>query len=262
MIPPAVIVERKKLTLRKAEPFTLQKPSEPTKPEVDNAQSKSPSPEKEIQTEKNNTGARPRLRANNTEFSMQENNTTSNNNNPPDIMNIFHQMQNNPEMFEKLDPQTKQQFGMLMQMQMQQQQMMNQFPGQGGMNQFPGMGGQMGGMDQFMGMGGGMNQFMGMMDDDDEDDDDLDEDMFVVECKDCECCNGFPYICKNSDFCREMDQCFCIMKMDTEATIQEENAAFRDDLKNCECCHGYYLKCKGDICQDLGACHCVVHEDM
>merc|ERR1739845_51731 len=89
-----------------------------------------------------------------------------------------------------------------------------------------------------------------------EDDDDEDENEFEEDCKDCECCHGFPYICKGSDFCREMDQCYCLMQKQTEENINEENTTFREDLASCDCCQGYYWRCNGVICQDLGACHC------
>lgn len=64
----------------------------------------------ETQVEKG--GARPRLRANNTEFKMEggskdfipnaNNNISSNNSNPQDQMfNVMSQMQSNPEMLDK-----------------------------------------------------------------------------------------------------------------------------------------------------------------
>jgi hypothetical protein len=160
-----------------------------------------------------------------------------------------------------LTPEMWQQQMFMMQQQMAMNMNMGMMGGQGGgmggmdMNMMAGMMGGQGGMD--------MNMFSGMtgMDGEDSDDEDFDEDQFVDECKDCDCCDGFPFICKNSDFCRDMDQCFCIMKLQTEETIKEENAAYREDLKDCDCCKGYYLKCHGQICEDLGACHCYVHAE-
>jgi hypothetical protein len=205
----------------------------------------------------NNTdqSSRPKLKANNTDFNPGNQNQGG-----------FGQggMGGFPG---NMSPEMWQQQMFMMQ---QQMQAMNMYGGgsQGGMNMGM-MQGMMGGGMMGGGMGGGMmgggmdmgmfNGMGGMEDEESDDEEDFDEDQFVDECKDCDCCDGFPFICKNSDFCREMDQCFCIMKLQTEETIKEENAAYREDLKDCDCCKGYYLKCHGKICGDLGACHCFMH---
>lgn len=138
-----------------------------------------------------------------------------------------------------------------------QQNMMNQFGNMnfGGMNQFQAM-------NQFENQLQGMQNLIGMMENQEEEsDEEYDDEEFVEQCKNCECCNGFPYMCTASDFCRSMEQCFCIMQIETEQNIKEADSAFREDLKSCECCHGHYLKCSGDICHHLGVCHCVAAEE-
>jgi hypothetical protein len=213
------------------------------------------------QNHHDNTDAqgRPKLKATNQEFNMgNQNFNASGGLGSQGSMNPFGG---------DLTPEMWQQQMFMMQQQMAMNMNMGMMGGQGGMGGMGGMdmnmmAGMMGGQGGMGGMGG-MDMFGGMegMDGEDSDDEEFDEDQFVDDCKDCDCCDGFPFICKNSDFCRDMDQCFCIMKLQTEETIKEENAAYREDLKDCDCCKGYYLKCHGQICEDLGACHCYVHAE-
>lgn len=41
---------------------------------------------------------------------------------------------------------------------------------------------------------------------------------------------------------------------------QEEAEIFHPELKDCQCCHGYPRKCNGNICADLGTCHCALRK--
>lgn len=106
-----------------------------------------------------------------------------------------------------------------------------------------------------------MNQ-MEMMDmvDGDEDEDSAD-DRFVEECKDCDCCNGFPYRCRTPGICEEMEQCYCVMQLETEKQI-EEQTFFAKGSKDCDCCKGYVYNCKAPICEGLGVCQCIVRREM
>ena len=55
---------------------------------------------------------------------------------------------------------------------------------------------------------------------------------------------------------------------DVEQPLQEQNfesdlaeaEVFQAELKDCQCCHGYPLKCRGDICANLGTCHCALRK--
>lgn len=55
---------------------------------------------------------------------------------------------------------------------------------------------------------------------------------------------------------------------DVEQAIQEqefemeqaEAEVFRPELQDCQCCRGYPLKCQGDICANLGTCHCALRK--
>jgi len=217
-----LVAERKKLGLRAAEPFNPQQSSEVQ----NNSTSQSP--------EKKDAKDRPKLRANNTEFKM----TDDAKNESPALDNPMYQMmlqnlRTNPnfdmEAFNKWpEPMQINYLNGLCMQQMQFTQMMG-----GNM-------GMQGGMNMAYGMQNNMQDLMAMMGMAEGDDDEEDDNEFVELCKDCDCCKGFPYICKSSDFCREMDQCYCIMQMETEQNIDEENKAFREDLKSCDCCHGYY----------------------
>lgn len=40
----------------------------------------------------------------------------------------------------------------------------------------------------------------------------------------------------------------------------EEAEIFHPELKDCHCCKGYPLKCKGEICMNLGTCHCALRK--
>lgn len=42
----------------------------------------------------------------------------------------------------------------------------------------------------------------------------------------------------------------------------DECEKFEERMKDCSCCKGYVYKCKGAICQSLGKCQCMVHEEM
>merc|ERR1712226_798036 len=133
-------------------------------------------------------------------------------------MNMSGQMNNffpnMPNFFE--DPnfvnlsQEEQQMYMQNVMMMQQQQMMNYGGNYGYGNQNMGFG------NQFMDYQG-FNEadiMQALMDDEEDDDEE-----FLEECKDCTCCNG-------SDFCRDIDQCFCLLKMSTEQQILEDDKTF------------------------------------
>lgn len=44
--------------------------------------------------------------------------------------------------------------------------------------------------------------------------------------------------------------------------IMRDLEQFEEKMKDCTCCHGYVYACKGKMCQNLGKCQCMVHEEM
>lgn len=241
--PPTVYVQ-KKLALRSTGQEFIQEEFEKKVPEP-----------KPVPSTSSNQDQKPKLRAGTNDFRADNNAfqkpTIQEHQQQQDMsQQMFYdpnQHYNNSTTYDEYQQQMQYQYSMMQQMMQGNPMMM--------MNQF-------GGGNDMMNMQNMMNQF-GMDEYDDDDDDDEDE--FVEKCSDCSCCNGFPYICKSSDFCREMDQCYCIMRIETEEKMNEdsnkmvEDSTFREDLKDCSCCKGFVFDCKGHICQDLGACHCIVN---
>ncbi len=44
--------------------------------------------------------------------------------------------------------------------------------------------------------------------------------------------------------------------------IMRDLEQFEEKMKDCTCCKGYVYACKGKMCQNLGKCQCMVHEEM
>lgn len=262
---PKVSVHKELTSLKKTEPFTMEFHPTGSQKKIETTENiiteKKPEPQTVQASPQADQPQQPQSMLNQNAQNLVNNNNQINfanldaNTQQEILKNYQMQQQYQMLLMQQLQNQQNQfggrnQFGNMMQQNMMQQNMMNQF---GGMNQF--------GMNQFGGNNMNMQDFMGMMENYEDSDEENDQE-FVQECKDCTCCNGFPYMCTASDFCRDMDQCFCIMQMETEGYIKEQDAAFREDLKDCDCCHGYYLKCNGDICSHLGVCHCVAAEEQ
>ena len=78
------------------------------------------------------------------------------------------------------------------------------------------------------------------------------EEVFHRDSKDCKCCKGYIYKCK--DFlCRKLEVCKCYASQLEEA---EHDERLIDECKDCSCCKGYVYTCLGEQCKTAGVCHC------
>ena len=51
------------------------------------------------------------------------------------------------------------------------------------------------------------------------------------------------------------------MQMETEKQIETEEM-FDENHKDCDCSHGYIYSYDGEICKQLGGCHCYVRSGI
>ena len=78
------------------------------------------------------------------------------------------------------------------------------------------------------------------------------DEVFHRESKDCKCCKGYIYRCK--DFlCRKLEVCKCYASQQEE---QEHDERLIEECRDCSCCHGYVYTCLGEKCKLAGVCHC------
>jgi hypothetical protein len=74
----------------------------------------------------------------------------------------------------------------------------------------------------------------------------------------CDCCKGFPMVCKVTEICSSLGRCFCIAQSQVEEMINIEGPKETD----CQCCKGQIYSCQGIMCQQLGMCQCQMHKDI
>jgi hypothetical protein len=78
------------------------------------------------------------------------------------------------------------------------------------------------------------------------------EEVFHRESKDCKCCKGYIYKCK--DFlCKKLEVCKCYASQLEE---QEHDERLIEECRDCSCCKGYVYTCLGEQCKLAGICHC------
>ena len=42
----------------------------------------------------------------------------------------------------------------------------------------------------------------------------------------------------------------------------ERQTEFFEECKDCACCHGYIYSCNGEVCKELGMCHCKFTQEV
>ena len=83
-----------------------------------------------------------------------------------------------------------------------------------------------------------------------------DQNHFEESAKDCKCCKGYIYSCKDR-ICKGLGKCTCAVAMIMDEDAKEH---FIDECKDCKCCRGYVYTCIAPSCKERPTCICFLDE--